>query len=208
MKALAPSIGTDHDAKSLLRHTEEERGRAEKCAAVQVLSAGADGLVKLWGVRTSECLATFDEHEAKVWAMHVAGRDDSTLVTGGADARVNVWRDCTAQDEATAAAGRAEAAVKGQALSNALQVRLPPLDCTCGGQCSIPPAVVCTGSKSLINMLPPSVLGSADMCRAPAFRHACQPAKCRLHGFTQSQAELAWDCPAGQGLPGGCRAGV
>ncbi|CAK0748051.1 hypothetical protein CVIRNUC_001810 [Coccomyxa viridis] len=87
----------------------------------QVLSAGADGLVKLWGVRTSECLATFDEHEAKVWAMHVAGRDDSTLVTGGADARVNVWRDCTAQDEATAAAGRAEAAVKGQALSNALQ---------------------------------------------------------------------------------------
>ena len=97
---------------------------------MQVLSAGADGLVKLWGVRTSECLATFDEHEAKVWAMHVAGSNDSTLVTGGADARVNVWRDCTAQDEATAAADRAEAAVKGQALSNALQVRLPPLACS------------------------------------------------------------------------------
>ena len=96
---------------------------------MQVLSAGADGLVKLWGVRTSECLATFDEHEAKVWAMHVAGSDDSTLVTGGADARVNVWRDCTAQDEATAAADRAEAAVKGQALSNALQVRLLSLAC-------------------------------------------------------------------------------
>ena len=100
---------------------------------MQVLSAGADGLVKLWGVRTSECLATFDEHEAKVWAMHVAGWDDSTLVTGGADARVNVWRDCTAQDEATAAADRAEAAVKGQALSNALQVRLPPLKCMLEG---------------------------------------------------------------------------
>ena len=100
---------------------------------MQVLSAGADGLVKLWGVRTSECLATFDEHDAKVWAMHVAGKDDSTLVTGGADARVNVWRDCTAQDEATAAADRAEAAVKGQALSNALQVWLPALNCTLEG---------------------------------------------------------------------------
>ena len=95
-------------------------------AAAQVLSAGADGLVKLWGVRTSECLATFDEHEAKVWALHVAGSNDSTLATGGADARVNIWRDCTAEDEATAAADRVEAAVKGQALANALQVRLMP----------------------------------------------------------------------------------
>ena len=87
-----------------------------------MLSAGADGLVKLWGVRTSECVATFDEHEAKVWAMHVAGTNDSLLVTGGADARVNVWRDCTAEIETTAAAERSEAALKGQELANALQV--------------------------------------------------------------------------------------
>ena len=89
---------------------------------MQVLSAGADGLVKLWSVRTSECLGTFDEHEAKVWALHVGGASDSLLVTGGADARVNVWRDCTAEDEASAAAERAEAALKGQELANALQV--------------------------------------------------------------------------------------
>ncbi len=87
-----------------------------------MLSAGADGLVKLWGVRSSECLATFDEHEAKVWAMHVAGANDSLLVTGGADARVNVWRDCTVADEASAAAERTEAVLKGQELANALQV--------------------------------------------------------------------------------------
>ena len=79
-------------------------------------------MVKLWGVRTSECLATFDEHEAKVWAMHVAGANDSLLVTGGADARVNVWRNCTMEDEATAAAERSVAALKGQELANALQV--------------------------------------------------------------------------------------
>ena len=78
--------------------------------------------MKLWGVRTSECLATYDEHEAKVWALHVAGANDSVLVTGGADARVNLWRDCTMEDEATAAAERSEAAFKGQELANALQV--------------------------------------------------------------------------------------
>ncbi len=89
---------------------------------MQVLSAGADGLVKLWSVRTSECLRTFDEHEAKVWAMHVGGDGDSLVVTGGADARVNVWRDCTAEDAANAASERAEAALKGQELANALQV--------------------------------------------------------------------------------------
>ena len=89
---------------------------------MQVLSAGADGLVKLWSVRTSECLGTFDEHEAKVWALHVGGASDSLLVTGGADARVNMWRDCTAEDEASAAAERAEAVLRGQELANALQV--------------------------------------------------------------------------------------
>ena len=87
-----------------------------------MLSAGADGLVKLWGVRSSECLATFDEHEAKVWAMHVAGANDSFLVTGGADARLNLWRDCTIADETSAAAERTEAILKGQELANALQV--------------------------------------------------------------------------------------
>ncbi len=33
---------------------------------VQLLSSGADGLMKLWSVRTTECLNTFDGHEDKV----------------------------------------------------------------------------------------------------------------------------------------------
>jgi U3 small nucleolar RNA-associated protein 13 len=33
---------------------------------VQLLSSGADGLVKLWNVRSTECLNTFDGHEDKV----------------------------------------------------------------------------------------------------------------------------------------------
>lgn len=59
-----------------------------------------------------------------MWALDVGGEAEALLVTGGADARINVWRDCTAADAAAAAAGAAEAALKAQQLSNALQVRL------------------------------------------------------------------------------------
>jgi U3 small nucleolar RNA-associated protein 13 len=75
-------------------------------------------------VRTTECTATFDEHEGKVWALAAAGPDDGVLATGGADARVNVWRDCTADDEAAAAAERTQSVLKAQELANALQVKL------------------------------------------------------------------------------------
>ena len=33
---------------------------------VQLVSSGADGLLKLWNVRSTECLNTFDAHEDKV----------------------------------------------------------------------------------------------------------------------------------------------
>ena len=33
---------------------------------LQLLSSGGDGLLKLWSVRTAECINTFDEHEGKV----------------------------------------------------------------------------------------------------------------------------------------------
>lgn len=61
----------------------------------------------------------------QVWALDVGGEAESLLVTGGADACVAVWRDCTAADAAAAAAGAAEAALKAQQLSNALQARCP-----------------------------------------------------------------------------------
>ena len=59
-----------------------------------MVSSGADGLVKLWTVRTSECEATLDAHEDKVWAMDVS-KDGSEFITGGADSIINVWHDKT-----------------------------------------------------------------------------------------------------------------
>lgn len=69
---------------------------------MQILSAAADGLVKLWQVRTADCAATFEEHEGKIWAMDSAVQkteeeEESFLVTGGE--KLVVWRDCTAELE-------------------------------------------------------------------------------------------------------------
>lgn len=35
----------------------------------QVASCGGDGLVKIWCLKTSECIATLDKHSSKVWAL-------------------------------------------------------------------------------------------------------------------------------------------
>lgn len=91
-------------------------------AVVQLLSSGADGLVKLWNVRSTECLNTFDGHEDKVWALTVGGVQEGLVATGGGDARVQVWEDCTLQDKAEAAEEEEVTLLKQQRLSNALQV--------------------------------------------------------------------------------------
>ena len=91
---------------------------------LQLLSSGADGLVKLWNVRTTECLNTFDGHEDKVWAMAVGGPQEGLVATGGGDARVQIWEDCTLQDKAEAAEEEEVTLLKQQRLSNALQVAI------------------------------------------------------------------------------------
>ncbi|CAE6462884.1 unnamed protein product [Rhizoctonia solani] len=63
-----------------------------------IVSAGSDGLVKLWTVRTEECVATLDAHEDKVWALSVSA-DERTIVSGAADSRVVVWKDSTEEEQ-------------------------------------------------------------------------------------------------------------
>ena len=88
---------------------------------VQLVSTGGDGLVKLWNSRDGECTASYEEHQGKVWALAAGGTQQSLLATGGADAAIIVWRDCTAEDEAAAAESQALAVGRQQQLANALQ---------------------------------------------------------------------------------------
>ncbi|CAD7956076.1 unnamed protein product [Amoebophrya sp. A25] len=84
---------------------------------MQAMSTGADGLVKLWQVRTTDCAQTLDSHEGKIWGMDVVDVNEKVLqlrtkekngengdtsskgtmrpvmITGGD--RLVLWKDCT-----------------------------------------------------------------------------------------------------------------
>ncbi|KAI9445056.1 U3 small nucleolar RNA-associated protein [Lactarius indigo] len=77
----------------------------------QVVSASADGLVKVWDSRTEECVATLDGHDDKVWALTVS-RDSKTIVSGAADSIV------TEEQDAARETARAELVLKEQDFLN------------------------------------------------------------------------------------------
>lgn len=54
------------------------------------LLSGSDGLVKLWTIKTNECVKTLDAHQDKVWGLHASTKDDK-MVTGSADSNITVW---------------------------------------------------------------------------------------------------------------------
>ncbi|KAH9004299.1 U3 small nucleolar RNA-associated protein [Lactarius hatsudake] len=83
----------------------------------QVVSASADGLVKVWDSRTEECVATLDGHDDKVWALTVS-RDNKTIVSGAADSVVTFWEDCSEELDATRETARAELVLKEQDFLN------------------------------------------------------------------------------------------
>lgn len=68
----------------------------------QLLSTASDGLLKLWTVKTRQCVQTFDEHQDKTWAMAVS-KDETRVVTGGEDAVLVLWRDVTQEEKEKAA---------------------------------------------------------------------------------------------------------
>jgi len=58
-----------------------------------------------------------------VWALDVGGPADDCLVTGGGDATLLLWGDCTEADRAAALAQEEDRLDRQQDLVNALVVR-------------------------------------------------------------------------------------
>ncbi|KAI2666592.1 Transducin beta-like protein 3 [Labeo rohita] len=100
-----------HDA-SVLKIIFVSRG-------TQLVSSGSDGLVKLWTIKTNECVKTFDAHQDKVWALHGSRKDD-LIVTGSADSLITFWKDVTEVELAEEQAKQEEQVLKQQELSNLL----------------------------------------------------------------------------------------
>jgi U3 small nucleolar RNA-associated protein 13 len=38
-------------------------------AGLQILTTGGDGLVKLWNLKSSDCVTTLDAHNGRIWAL-------------------------------------------------------------------------------------------------------------------------------------------
>ncbi|CAG11456.1 unnamed protein product, partial [Tetraodon nigroviridis] len=113
-----------HDA-SVLKVIFVSRGTQLLTSQSQLLSlhcvlSGSDGLVKLWTIKTNECVKTLDAHQDKVWGLHGSRRDDK-MVTGSADSNITVWEDVTEIEMAEEQAKQEEHILKQQELSNLLQ---------------------------------------------------------------------------------------
>lgn len=85
--------------------------------APQVVSAGADGLVKIWDPVATECLTTLDNHTDRVWAL-ATNPETRTLVSGGADSVITFWKDTTEQTALLRDKATTERVEQDQELSN------------------------------------------------------------------------------------------
>lgn len=65
----------------------------------QLVSAGSDGLIKIWDIKRSECLVTLDEHLDRIWALNIINDGDS-IVTGDASAHIKFWKDVSEEERA------------------------------------------------------------------------------------------------------------
>lgn len=86
-----------------------------------MLSCGDDAVVKLWTIKTSECIGTFeDAHDNKIWAMSITP-DQKRVITGGADSVINIWQDVSAQDIEEEEAKRENFLIQEQQLTNLIR---------------------------------------------------------------------------------------
>ena len=90
-------------------------------AGMQLLSCGSDGCLKLWTVRTNSCVATYDAHGDKVWALAASSEEGAiAIATGAADSLLTARADGTLVEPQAAVQERQAGLPKGQACSNAV----------------------------------------------------------------------------------------
>jgi U3 small nucleolar RNA-associated protein 13 len=63
----------------------------------EIVSTASDGIIKIWDIKSNECVNTIEGHTDKIWAMTLS-KDESRLITAAADSEIHIWKDCTAED--------------------------------------------------------------------------------------------------------------
>lgn len=115
---------------------------------MQLITSGGDGLLKLWNIKTSECISTLDQHESHVWTLvgksisdlhvqeylaidvlitkHVmsfslVAKDEKHIISGGSDSLLVIWRDVTEEKKVQAAKEKERFVFEEQKLANLLK---------------------------------------------------------------------------------------
>ena len=96
---------------------DSEAASAPKRNTIQIVSAGGDGLVKVWDASAGEVSCTLDNHTDRVWALTV-NPESNTLVSGGGDSTVTFWKDTTSLTLAATAAASTAQVEQEQLLQN------------------------------------------------------------------------------------------
>lgn len=105
----------DSDETSILRGEFISKG-------LQILSAGSDGLIKLWNIKTSDCATTLDKHEGRIWTLVVAS-SEMNFYSGGSDSQLIRWKDVTVEKKAEVLKVAQEGILQEQELMNLLRQR-------------------------------------------------------------------------------------
>eukprot|EP00057_Strongylocentrotus_purpuratus_P026325 XP_011680799.1 PREDICTED: uncharacterized protein LOC100891641 [Strongylocentrotus purpuratus] len=104
------------DSTSAAYHLPSNYGGDRK-TRLPLKEIGSDGLLKLWTIKTNECVATLDEHSDKLWSVTV-DRSEQKVVTAGADSNILIWEDVTQIEYEEKAEKEEDQILKKQQLSN------------------------------------------------------------------------------------------
>ena len=85
---------------------------------LQLMSCDAEGLMRLWNIRSNECVFTLDAHDDKIWALDL---EDDMIVSGGADSRLKMFKDTTKELEEQNREEEEQNILKEQKLANHLR---------------------------------------------------------------------------------------
>lgn len=83
----------------------------------QLLSCGADGLIKLWDYKQGEIIKSLDNHDQRIWAMDLKN-DGEYFTTADADGKLSFWTDNTEEEVKLKELQAKEKIEQEQSLSN------------------------------------------------------------------------------------------
>ena len=85
-----------------------------------MVSSSSDGLLKIWNIKTNDCLNKYDEHTDKIWAL-CTNSFENKFLTGGADSKLILWKNITNEIHEQEMEKREDILLKEQELMNCLK---------------------------------------------------------------------------------------